>query len=143
MGTKLVAGGIIEKNGKFLLVKEKQKICDGKWNLPAGAVDDGENVIEAAKREIIEECGVEVNINGIIEIINKNMEGRDLLVFFFDTQIIDENLEYDKNEISEIGWFSYEELLNMKEELRADGYFLDAIKKKLNNNVTSLGLINI
>lgn len=143
MGTKLVAGGIIEKNGKFLLVKEKQKICDGKWNLPAGAVDDGENVIEAAKREIIEECGVEVNINGIIEIINKNMEGRDLLVFFFDTQIIDENLEYDKNEISEIGWFSYEELLNMKEELRADGYFLDSIKKKLNNNVTSLGLINI
>ena len=50
---KVVAGGIIEKDGKYLLVQENQKICRGKWNIPAGGVDPNENVIDAAKREVL------------------------------------------------------------------------------------------
>ena len=53
-------------------VKENQKICRGKWNIPAGGVDDNENIIEAAKREIFEETGCSVKINGLLEIINQN-----------------------------------------------------------------------
>ena len=45
---KIAAGGLIEKDGKFLLVKENKKICKGKWNIPAGRVGDNENVIDAA-----------------------------------------------------------------------------------------------
>lgn len=45
-----VVGAIIEKNGKILLVKETKKGCKGKWSYPAGWIDIGENVIDAAKR---------------------------------------------------------------------------------------------
>ena len=114
MSTKIVAGGIIEKDNRFLLVRENQDVCKGKWNIPAGAVDDGENVIEAAQREIYEETGCKVKINGILEIMNKKMENMDLLCFFFDTQLIDENIKSDGEEITDVKWFSYEELLNMK-----------------------------
>lgn len=66
---KIVAGGLIEKDGKFLLVKENKKICKGKWNIPAGGVDDNENVIDAAKREIFEETGCTAKIKVVSDII--------------------------------------------------------------------------
>ena len=143
MSTKIVAGGIIEKDNRFLLVRENQDVCKGKWNIPAGAVDDGENVIEAAQREIYEETGCKVKINGILEIMNKKMENMDLLCFFFDTQLIDENIKSDGEEITDVKWFSYEELLNMKNDLRENGYFLSTIKNKIDGKIYPIDLINI
>ena len=52
MNIKVVTGGILEKDGKFLLVQEKQKIHKGKWNVPAGGLDENESLMEGAKREI-------------------------------------------------------------------------------------------
>ena len=54
MNIKVVTGGILEKDGKFLLVQENQKICKGKWNVPAGGLDENESLMEGAKREIYE-----------------------------------------------------------------------------------------
>lgn len=132
----------MKKNGKFLLVKEKQKIYEGKWNIPTGAVDEGENVIEAAKREILEETGCEVKINGLLEIVNKHMENIDLVCFFFNTELVNENIKCNEDEITDIKWFSYEEMLEMKEDLRANGYFFSTIKNKIENKITSLEIIN-
>lgn len=140
---KIVAGGLIEKDGKFLLVKENQKICKGKWNIPAGGVDDNENVIDAAKREIFEETGCTAKINGILEIINQNLENVDLLLFIFDAELVKENIQSDGEEISDIGWFSYEEILNMKNDLRAAGYFINTIKNKKENKISPVELIRI
>ena len=143
MSKKIVAGGLIEKNGKYLLVKENQKICKGKWNIPAGEVDDNENVIDAAKREIYEETGCRVKINGILEIVNQNLKNVDLLLFIFDAELIEENIQSDGEEISEVKWFSYEEILNMKNDLRADGYFITAINNKIENKIIPVELIKI
>ena len=101
MSIKVVPGGVIEKDGKFLLVQENKKICQGKWNLPAGGLDDEESVIDGAIREIYEETGCKVEITGVLEIIN------------------------------------------MKDELRADGYFLSAIQKKMENKIQSLDLVKV
>ena len=98
---KILAGGIIEKDGKYLLVQETQEKCQGKWNIPAGGVDDGENVIDAAKREVFEETGCKVEITGILEIINKNLEDIDVIIFIFDTKLIEENIQIDGVETAE------------------------------------------
>src|SRR3989338_625304 len=54
-----VVGAIIEREGKFLLVKENQPTHPdhGKWNQPAGWIDVEENPIDAVKREVREETG--------------------------------------------------------------------------------------
>ena len=140
---KIVAGGIIEKDGKYLLVQETQEKCQGKWNIPAGGVDDGENVIDAAKREVFEETGCKVEITGILEIINKNLEDIDVIIFIFDTKLIEENIQIDGVEISDVKWFSYEEILNMKNDLRAGGYFISALNNKKENKINPLELIRI
>ena len=140
---KVVAGGIIEKDGKYLLVQETQEHCRGQWNIPAGGVDDGENVIDAAKREVFEETGCKVEITGILEIVNRNLEDRDVIIFIFDTKLIEENIQIDGEEISDVKWFSYEEILNMKNDLRAGGYFISALNNKKENKISSVELIKI
>ena len=141
MNIKVVTGGILEKNGKFLLVQENQKICKGKWNIPAGGLDENESLIEGAKREIYEETGCKVEITGILEIINEILEGVNVVCFFFDTKIISENIKADGEEISNVKWFTYEEILNMKDKLRANGYFLSTIKNKIDNKIQSMEII--
>lgn len=143
MNIKVVTGGILEKNGKFLLVQENQNICKGKWNVPAGGLDENESLIEGAKREIYEETGCKVEITGILEIVNEILEGVNVICFFFDTRIIDENIKIDRDEISNVKWFTYEEILSMKGELRADGYFLSTIKNKIDNKIQSTEIMKI
>lgn len=142
MNIKVVTGGILEKDGKFLLVQENQKICKGKWNVPAGGLDENESLMEGAKREIYEETGCKVEITGILEIINEILESVNVVCFFFDTKIISENIKADGEEISNVKWFTYEEILNLKDKLRADGYFLSSIKNKIDNKIQSMEIIN-
>ena len=143
MSKKIVAGGLIEKNGKYLLIQETKEKCRGQWNIPAGGVADGENVIEAAKREVFEETGCKVEITGILEIVNKNLENIDVINFVFDAELIEENIQIDGKEISDVKWFSYEEILNMKDKLRAGGYFITAIENKKGNKIAPIELIKI
>lgn len=140
---KVVVGGVIEKDGKFLLVQEAQKICANKWNIPAGGLDEDESIIEGATREIYEETGCKVEITGLLEIMNENLENTNLICIFFDTKLIDENIKFDKKEIMNAKWFTYNEILNMKDDLRADGYFLSTLQNKINNKIIPLDIIKI
>lgn len=48
------AGGlVIDKNQNILFI-----FRNGKWDLPKGKVEDGENIRDAAMREVEEECGI-------------------------------------------------------------------------------------
>lgn len=48
---KVISGCIILKDNKILMVKEANPVCYGKWNFPAGIVDEGEKMIQTVKRE--------------------------------------------------------------------------------------------
>lgn len=47
------AGGIVEKEGRYLFIKRH-----GKWDIPKGKLDKGEDPALGAVREIEEECGI-------------------------------------------------------------------------------------
>lgn len=48
------SGGLVNSGNKILLIFRR-----GKWDLPKGKLDDGENIIDCALREVKEETGVE------------------------------------------------------------------------------------
>lgn len=48
------AGGVVRRNNQFLFI-----FRNGKWDLPKGKLDVGENHEEAAIREVEEECGIQ------------------------------------------------------------------------------------
>jgi len=81
----VIVGGIVEKSGKYLLVQEAKEKCYGKWNLPAGRLEHNESVVDAARREIMEETGCNVEITGICHIINKVLNDDIFISFIFKT----------------------------------------------------------
>jgi 8-oxo-dGTP pyrophosphatase MutT (NUDIX family) len=119
-------------NPVFLLVKS---VKSGKWGLPKGHMEKGETEKETAVREIFEETGVKQlkfddNFRQEDIYIIDNEETTKLghkiekhVVYFFALLAGNENLEYDKKEISESRWVNFQkakELLlfhNLKEIL--------------------------
>lgn len=142
MGT-IVVGGLIEKDGKFLLVQEAKEKCRGKWNLPAGRLASNETVLDGAKREILEETGCTVELTKILEIGNRIAENNIWLCIIFATTLLEENIVYDKNEILDVKWFSYEELLNMKNELRSYDLIINSISAFVYNKSVDIDIIKI
>jgi len=60
--TPIAAGVVIKQNNKYLLVQERMTSQYGLWNWPAGKVDVGETIEEAAIREGKEETGYDVEL---------------------------------------------------------------------------------
>jgi ADP-ribose pyrophosphatase YjhB (NUDIX family) len=57
--------GIIEYQGKYLLVKNKSSQADF-WCLPGGSVEENEAFLEALEREMIEETGIKPVIGNLL-----------------------------------------------------------------------------
>ena len=65
---KVIAGCVIEKDNKILMVQEGLDFCYGEWNYPAGHVDEFENITESAIREVKEETGLDVKLTSVLPI---------------------------------------------------------------------------
>ncbi len=112
----LVAGVVIKKDNRYLLVQEKKPIAHGLWNLPAGRVDVGESIEEAAIREAKEESGFDVELIRKLDIF-QNLT-TDAVKHAFEAKIIGGELKYPEDEILNAKWYTFEEIKNMKDKLR-------------------------
>ena len=142
MGT-IIVGGVIEKDGKFLLVQEAKERCRGMWNIPAGHLDPNETIFDGAKREIKEETGCNVELTGVLQIGNKVLESDTFVSVIFSTKLIEENIKYDPNEILDVKWFTYDELINMKDELREYNWIINSITALIENKVADINLVKM
>jgi ADP-ribose pyrophosphatase YjhB (NUDIX family) len=51
---------LFNEHGHVCLIQEAKKECHGRWYLPAGRAERNESLVEAARREALEETGYEV-----------------------------------------------------------------------------------
>ena len=140
---KIIVGGVLEKNGKFLLVQEAQEKCRGKWNIPAGHLDPNETIFEGAKREVFEECGCKVELSGLVTIANKVLQDDTFVGIVFSTKIIEENIKFDKEEILDVKWFTYEEIISMKEKLRESNWVINSISAVKDNKISDINMVKL
>ncbi|MFA4996094.1 MAG: NUDIX domain-containing protein [Patescibacteria group bacterium] len=116
--TFMVAGVVLHQDGKYLLVQEKKPVCYGKWNLPAGKVDKGYSIEETVIKEAKEESGFDVELIRKIGVYQDKVD--EPVKHAFEAKIIGGELSVPENEILDAKWFSFQEILNMKNELRVD-----------------------
>lgn len=139
----VIVGGVIEKDGKFLLVQEAKEKCRGKWNIPAGHLEPNESIFAGAKREVKEETGCDVELTGVLQIGNRILEDDIFISVVFSTKLLKEDIKYNENEILDVKWFTYEELLNMKEELRSYNWIINSITAFKENKIADIDLVKM
>jgi len=140
----IIAGCIIEKDNKILMVKESKKECYGKWNIPAGHVEEGELITAGAIREIYEETGYKVKLTGTLPILCATFEGKETRIMVrFTADVIEESNGYDTNEILDVQWIDMNDIKNMtEEELRGYDINMQTIKDFEAKNIYPMDIFN-
>ena len=101
---KLAVAVVIERDGAILLGKRAAWTrSPGLWSFPAGFVERGEVVKEAAIREVAEETGLAVTLGPLLGVFSTAGDPVVLLVFPA-LSTIGEPVAGD--DLTEIGWFS-------------------------------------
>ena len=115
MPIKLIAHALIEKDGKYLLIK-RSKIKRGSpnmypeyWDIPGGSVEENELPREAALRESMEEVNQKLQIDKIIH-EDSQFDSRKNAVFtrlVYEAKIIEQrDILLDPEEHTDFIWLS-------------------------------------
>lgn len=111
--------GILSKDGKILLLKD----TSGKWELPGGRIDFGENPEQTLTREFQEELNIkDLTIRELLHawtfVVEREDSDRQYVVLVYRCEAPDQPLRRS-NEHLEVGWFTPEEIKELK---MRDGY---------------------
>jgi len=124
-----VAVVVEDAHGRILLVRAYRYTTDTiEWEVPAGIVEPGESILEAARREVREESGYET-------------EGHELIYTYYPINGISNKVfhvvrsrgaegtgVFDRNEVEEYRWVSRAEIQAMiRDRAVRDGYTLTAL----------------
>lgn len=124
MEFRLHVSTLIERNGKILLVQEAKEQQFEKWNFPGGHLELGEKVVEAAKREVMEETFLDVEMKSFIGVYT-SVKNNHSLRFLFSADAKDLEPKAG-DQILACKWFDIEELKNLSEEKFVNAKLLEA-----------------
>lgn len=76
-------GAVVFQGGKVLLVQRKVDPYAGRWSIPGGAIELGERARDALVREVMEECGIEVEPLEVVDVYDNIMEDDEGIRFHY------------------------------------------------------------
>jgi ADP-ribose pyrophosphatase YjhB (NUDIX family) len=81
---KVAAGVLIEEDGRVLLIQRNNEPARGLWSFPAGFINAHEDPQDAARRECLEETGLEVRLTGLLHLISgrEHPKGADIVLVY-------------------------------------------------------------
>ncbi len=125
---KVYVSTFVKCNDEILLIQEGKQNCYGKWNVPSGHLEENEDILSGAIREVREETGLDVELSSLIGVYNNQFENSNSIQFVFLAKTEDlADLAFDHKEILDAKWVKFDEVCSL--DLRDAEYIEDALNK--------------
>jgi len=107
---KVASAVLVEQDGQVLLVRRALDPERGKWTLPAGFIDAGEDPARAAERECQEETGLRVQVQDLLAVLYGQEHPRGAhIIIFYRAQLLSGSLR-PGDDVDAVGFFSRDQL---------------------------------
>ena len=108
-----VSAIILDANNRVLLVRRGQPPAMNLWHAPGGKLEPGESMVQACRREIREETGIEgIRMVSLIAVVERRLEGFHYVILDFlaelPGQVAPDPIAGD--DVTDAQWITYPEL---------------------------------
>ena len=112
---RCVSEVVLSKGSRVLMVKAVRGFSKGYWNIPGGFMDYGEGPEAGVEREAEEEIGVDVVLDGLLNIYVAGFPGKPAytLGFVYKGHVTSERFRLKADEIEETAWFTVDKGLTL------------------------------
>ncbi len=112
---RCVSEVILSKGGRVLMVKAVRGFSKGHWNVPGGFMDYGESPEVGVEREAEEEIGVDIRLDGLLDVFVSGFPGKPAytLGFVYQGHVASEEFRLKPDEIEDVGWFTVDKAMTL------------------------------
>ncbi len=110
-----VVAVIVDSDGRVLLTRRSIPPFLDLWVMPGGKIDLGEPIVEALKREVHEEVGLEIEIEGLIDVFEHLTPGAEnchFVILYYRCRPLSCDIVHNEQEVAEASWVSCNELID-------------------------------
>lgn len=102
-----VVAVIIDDEERVLLTRRSVPPFEGQWVMPGGKIDLGESIMKALHREVMEEVGLEVEVQGLVDVFEHLTPGESLdhfVILYYRCRPVSCTINHNPGEVAEACW---------------------------------------
>jgi 8-oxo-dGTP diphosphatase len=104
-----VVAVILDDEGQVLLTRRNVAPFKGEWVMPGGKIDLGEPIVKALQREVMEEVGLKVEVEDIIDVFEHVTPGEEnyhFIILYYLCRPLSCDIRHNHEEVAEARWVS-------------------------------------
>ncbi len=108
-----VVAVIIDDEERVLLTRRNVSPFQGQWVMPGGKIDLGEPILKALHREVLEEVGLDVEVQGLVDVFEHLTPGEGnnhFIILYYRCRPLSCVIDHNPGEVAEARWVPRDEL---------------------------------